>query len=476
VTRRRTETYRTYRGTDAQDPPPQLRPAGARTSPSAPRYVQYVPVRLVLWTLLLGAPVAAPAQDSAWGEVDRIAAIVGDVAIPFSRVQEQVNVLRSRGGQLPTDSTELHALWRDVLERIVDDELLVQQAQADTSIVIEDAAVQRAVDEAVRQVRQQFRSEVDYERQLRASGFGSLEEYRRWVTDQRRRDLLQDALVRRLRQSGQLKPIQPTQRELEEFYERVKGQQTARPATVTFRQIVVRPLPDSAALLTAYGLADSLARELRAGADFGVLARRFTQDEASRDQGGELGWFRRGRMVREFEEAAFALRPGYVSQPVRTPYGFHIIQVQRAEPAEVQARHILITPEITDADVAAARARADTVAAALRRGAPLDSLSRLHHDATEQAFVEDVARDSLFAEYQPAFEGATPGAILGPIETARPDARARFAVISFEAERPAGPYTFEELRDRIRNQLAEENGIRRHLQNLRNRTYVEIRL
>ncbi|HXV86551.1 MAG TPA: peptidylprolyl isomerase [Gemmatimonadales bacterium] len=432
------------------------------------------PARLLL--LLAVAPVPGAAQDSAWAPVDHIAAIVGDVAIPFSRVQEQVNILRARGGEMPTDSAGMDALRRDILERLIDDELLVQEAGRDTAIVIDDATLQRAVDDAVRQVRQQFRSEADYERQMQASGFGSLEEYRRWVTDQRRRDMLQDALVRRLRQAGTLKPVQPTQRELEEFYQRVKDQQGERPATVTFRQIVVRPLPDSAASLRAFLLADSIAREVRAGADFAVLARRFTADESSREQGGDLGWFRRGRMVREFEDAAFALRPGYVSNPVRTPFGFHLIQVQRAEPAEVQARHILIAPEITDADVARARSRADSVAAALRRGAPMDSLARLHHDATEQAFAQDVPRDSLYEDYRPAFENAQPGDILGPIEMARPDARARFAVIVLESQRPAGPFTFEELRDRIRSQLADENGIRRYLQTLRRKSYVEIRI
>ena len=409
-------------------------------------------------------------------EVDRIAAIVGDVAIPFSKVQEQINVDRSRGRELPTDSAGMRAVQLEILDRLIDDELLVQQAQTDTAIVIQDAEIQRAVDEAVRQVRQQFRSQVDYERQLQTSGFGSVDEYRRWVTDERRRDLLQDALMRRLQAAGTMKPIQPTQQELREFFERAREQQPPRPASVTFRQIMVRPRADSLALVRAFQLADSLAQAIRAGADFAIAARRFSDDEGSKEQGGDLGWFRRGRMVREFEDVAFALRPGYVSQPVATPYGFHVIQVQRVEPAEVQARHILIAPEITEANVLAARTLADTVAALLRRGASFDSLSRRYHDATEPTYVQDVPRDSLFAEYKPAFETATPGSILGPVEVPRPDAKARFVVVLFESERTAGPYTFEEVRDQIRSQLAYQNGVRRYLNDLRRRVYVDIRL
>lgn len=437
---------------------------------------------LVLWMGGVGgrglrAQDTALVADSGFVEVDRIVAIVGDVAIPFSRVQEQVNMRRARGQPVPSDSGQLRALWREIVESIVDEELVVQEAQRDTAIVIDDAQLQEAVDQTVRQVRQQFRSELEYERQLRASGFGSVEEYRRWITDQRRREMLQEALMRRLREKDALKPIQPTQQEINEYYQRVITEQPGeRPASVSFRQIVIRPLPDSAALVAAFRLADSLAREIRGGADFAVLARRFSQDPGSRDQGGELGWFRRGRMVREFEDVAFALRPGYVSNPVRTPYGFHLIQVQRAEPAEVQARHILITPEITDANVAEARARADSVVAALRRGAPFDSLHRLLHDPTEEAFAQDVPRDSLPPEYRTALEGRMPGDIVGPIELERSEGGSRYAVVLFESERAAGPLTLEEVRDRIRANLAQDNALRRYLRELRRRTYVEIRL
>ena len=86
--------------------------------------------------------------------------------------------------------------------------------------------------------------------------------------------------------------------------------------------------------------------ELRRGADFATAAKRFSQDPGSKDQGGSLNWFRRGVMVPEFERVAFALKPGVVSDPVESPFGFHIIQVERLQPAEVQARHILLVPTI----------------------------------------------------------------------------------------------------------------------------------
>jgi len=428
---------------------------------------------VVLCTAVCPGSAGLVAQELT--EIDRVVAVVGRVAIPYSRVEEALNVRRQQGEPIPSDPAGLARLRRTIVEDLVSEELLVQEAQADTAIRITDEQVQRSVEEFLRRVRTQFRSDVDFERQLQASGFGTMEEYRRWVTDQRRRELLQETLMQKLRQSGALRAVPPTDEELRAFYERVKDRQT-RPAVVSFRQVVVRPVPDSAAVDSAYRLADSLSQALRAGADFATLARRYSQDPGSREQGGELGYFRRGQMVPEFERVAFGLRPGHISPPVLSAFGFHVIQVQRSDPAEVQARHILIVPKVTEANVAAARVLADSLARLARAGASFDSLARIHHELSEQSFAQGAVLDSLPAVFRDAFAAAKPGDIVGPIAMERPDGATRFSVVRLEELRPAGPYTFEELRDRMRNQLAEEAALRRYLDGLRKRTYVDIRL
>ena len=83
--------------------------------------------------------------------------------------------------------------------------------------------------------------------------------------------------------------------------------------------------------------ADSLLAAIRKdGSDFAELARRFSQEPGASTSGGDLGWFGRGRMVKEFEEAAFALKPGEVSQVVRTQFGYHIIKVEDHRAAGVR--------------------------------------------------------------------------------------------------------------------------------------------
>jgi hypothetical protein len=88
-------------------------------------------------------------------------------------------------------------------------------------------------------------------------------------------------------------------------------------------------------------------------------------------------------MVKEFDAMMFALPVGRVSPVVETPFGYHIIRVDRAQPSEVKARHILIRPTVDSADVVRARLEVDSVRRALERGANFDSLAAVHHDKVE---------------------------------------------------------------------------------------------
>jgi len=421
------------------------------------------------------APSAHAAMPDSAIVVDRVLAVVGNRPILASQVDEELFSRQGQGQQLPEDPDSLEALRKQVVSSIVDEELLVQQAQRDTSIKVTDQEIADGVEQQVRKVRGNFSSEVDYKNELRKAGFETPEEYRRWLSDQQRRAAFQNRLIDKLRQEGKLKPVSPTEAEMRAYFDEQKGNLGNRPATISFRQIVITPHPSEAAKARTLAQADSIVLELRRGADFATAAKRFSQDPGSKEQGGSLNWFRRGVMVPAFERVAFSLKPGTISDPVETPFGYHIIQVERIQPGEVQARHILLIPEVDSTHVDSARALADSVRRLIQHGAAFDSLQRKFHDPSAEKQADNVPVDKLPEAYAKAIGEADSASVVPVFQLQGAGSRPQFVVLQVMGRRPPGDIRFEDVRDRIREQLGQQPAIRRYIDRLRQSTYVDVR-
>ena len=407
--------------------------------------------------------------------IDRVVAIVGDQPLLWSDILTAINQRRTQGLQVPADSAGQANLARTVLGELVDEEILVQKAK-ELKLEVTDADITAATDRQIKQVRSQFSSDEEYRNELKKAGLGSPEEYRKSLIEQYRRQNLQQKAFAELRKKA--KPVNVTDEEVTAAFERSRADLQKRPATVTFRQIIVAPHASAAAKAKAKARADSLLSEIRKGGDFEQIAKRESMDPGTKQLGGDLGWNRRGSgLVPEFEAMMFALRPGEVGPVIETAFGYHIIRVDRVQAAEVKARHILIAPVIDSADVAAAKVEADTVAAQWRRGVPYDTLVAKHHDPTEEKGVlQPFPRDSLPASYLAVLTGAKAGDITNPFRLANPRGQPKYAVLQVVTATDAGQYNQNEIRDQIRAQLSEERSIRQLLDDMRKQTYVAIRM
>ena len=118
------------------------------------------------------------------------------------------------------------------------------------------------------------------------------------------------------------KNITITNAQITDFYNRNKSL-FSTPAQVRARHILVKTKPE----------ANSIEAQLRSGANFAVLAQKYSVDPGTKDKGGDLGFFGQTQMVPPFANAAFSLKPGQISQPVQTQFGWHIIQVEDKRPA-----------------------------------------------------------------------------------------------------------------------------------------------
>jgi len=439
--------------------------------------IKHLVIVAALAPAVLGAQVPATAARSVPPSlpIDRVAAIVGDQPVLWTQVLTAINQRRAQGLQVPADSAGQAALSRTVLNDLVDEEILVQKAK-EMKLEVTDADITASADRQIKSIRAQFKSDEEYRAELRNAGLGTAEDYRKTLIEQYRRQNLQQKAFAELRKRA--KPVNVTDEQVTAAFERSRADLQKRPATVTFRQIIVAPKASAAAKARARGRADSLLAEIRKGGDFELIAKRESMDPGTKQLGGDLGWNRRGSgLVPEFEGMMFALRPGEVSPVIETAFGYHIIRVDRVQSAEVKARHILIAPAIDSADVVAARVEADTVAAQWRRGIPFDSLVAKHHDATEEKGVlQPFNRDSLPPSYQTALAGAKAGDITNPFQLTNPRGAPKFAVLQVVTAVDAGEYDPAEIREQIRAQLSDERSIRQLLDDLRKQTYVSIRM
>ena len=408
--------------------------------------------------------------------VDGVVAVVGTTPILRSDVEERLAQARAAGQKMPEDSASQRAMLRSILDAIIDEELLVQKAKEE-KVEVSDNDVNADVDKRMQTIRTRFTTEKEFRDELKKSGFGTVDEFRRWLMDQSRRSQLQQKLFEKLRTDGKITPAAVSNAEVDEFFNKNSSQLQKLPATVTLRQIVVAPKPTPRQDSIALAKAESLYVEIQKGGDFEQIAKRESMDPSTKELGGDLGWRRRGDFVPEFDRVYFALRPGVVSPPIKTVFGYHLIRVDRVQPAEVKGRHILIRPTIDSADVQRARALADSVVKLWRNGANFDSLVARYHDPSEEKIMPDAfPQAQLPKEYQEAIKGHKAGDILDPF-TIMDASRGvpKFFILDLTAVDSAREPTLADYRQDIRDRLTQQKGVRRYLDNLRKQTFVSIR-
>jgi peptidyl-prolyl cis-trans isomerase SurA len=166
-----------------------------------------------------------------------------------------------------------------------------------------------------------------------------------------------------------------------------------------------------------------------------------------------------------------------VSDPVETPFGYHLIQVERSQPAEVQVRHILIMPAVDSADADSARRVADRLHDLANNEASFDSLQRIWHDKGEEREVTSYPVDSLPAAYREAVKGIPEGKVapVFRLEAAVDPLRSKYALLLVTARIPAGEVRYEDVKERIREGLSDQLTQQRYIDRLRRATLVEVR-
>lgn len=231
-------------------------------------------------------------------------AVVNGVGIPESALDARLGPALEQAGD---DAQARISLARDVVLQLVREELVRQEVER-RDIAVTD----RDIEQSLNEIRARFPSSVEFTEALRQEGLdlGGL------------RDRIRQRLVEQEFRLSLIADRPVTAAEVRRVYRRTKGD---------FEEITVRHIlfsgqgGDKKALAEARGA----LKRIREGAKFAAVARSESDDTQTKPEGGALGTVRRGRFVPEFEKAAFALKPGVVSDPVRSGFGYHLILVDK---------------------------------------------------------------------------------------------------------------------------------------------------
>jgi peptidyl-prolyl cis-trans isomerase SurA len=409
------------------------------------------------------------------GLVDRVVAVVGDSVVLLSQLREEMRVVAQQPGvTVPTDPQELRGFMGDVLESLVNVQLIIQEAARDSTLIPDDATVDVQVQATIEQVMSGFQTTDEFSRALEEVGM-TPNEYRESLRARIRREQVQRLFLQRRLPS--VPAVAVTEEEMREVFQGQSAAMRQRPELLTLEQVLLAGSPSDSAWDEAKAEADSLKALLDEGADFVELATANTDEPGGDERGGDLGWFRRGVMLREFEDVAFGLPDGQVSEPVRTVYGWHVIKVERSRPGEIRARHILISPPVTQADLARARSLGGEIAQRIRDGEAMEPIHE-EYGNPDQPWTFSIPRTDIATQLPPGYGQAlslsSEGQVVGPFQTTLGN-QPYFSVVKVTEVRDAGAYTFEEVRDQIRTNLQQQKRVERLWEGLRSRYHVEIR-
>jgi peptidyl-prolyl cis-trans isomerase SurA len=274
-----------------------------------------------LSAVLVTAPLLAHAEL-----VDRVAAVVNNQVIAWSEVEQRAapELARVAAERDAARRGKLREqVMRAAVEQLVGEKLLELEVR-EFNIEVTDAELEVALED----VRRQNNVEPEQFAQLLAQEGYTPESYKAFMRKHLARLKLVNLKVR--------SRVKVSEEDLRAEYARFSRMEGEDPE-VHARHILVKVDPGAAeaAVKAAAAKAQELAAEARkAGVDFVELARAKSEGPSASD-GGDLGFFKRGMMVPEFDKVAFKLQPGEVSEPVRTRFGFHVIKVEERRAADV---------------------------------------------------------------------------------------------------------------------------------------------
>ena len=281
-------------------------------------------------------------------KLDGIAAVIGDYVILDSDIDKTLIDLKSQGA-----STEDISRCQ-LLGKLMEDRLYAHQAVQD-SLLVSDDQVNATSDRQIQQLSAQIGS---VEKMLKYYKKADLESFKAELFEINKLRMLSEKMQQKI--TGE---IQVTPEEVRQFFFKIpEDERPVFGAELEISQIVKQPEPSDAEKQKVIDRLNAIKQDVEENdASFNVKAILYSQDPGSKSKGGFYSMTRKTPFVKEFKDVAFSLQEGEISDPFETTFGYHIILVEKIRGQEVDLRHILLQPEISDEAMKNAATELDSI-------------------------------------------------------------------------------------------------------------------
>jgi peptidyl-prolyl cis-trans isomerase SurA len=403
--------------------------------------------------------------------LDRIVAVVGNQIILESELKAQLALYATQFGIDLKDQQRKKQIEAELLEQMINDNLLLIQAQKDTTIEVTSKEVENAVKEQLEKVKSQFSSEEAFGDQLKAEGLTE-NELKKKYREQIKKQMLIDRLI-----SRKLFKVSITTKEVKDFYQTYKDSIPDQPQSVKLSHILLEIKPSQGTLESLKKKAEMVLDKAKKGEDFTSLASKYSDDPTGKS-GGDLGFFKKGDMIEKFEKVAFALNPGEISDLVATEFGYHIIKVEEKKKDAVHARHILILIRSSKEDTIRVQSLADTLYHRLLEGAEFGEVAKEYSSDEESRKMGGELGWYPVAQMTPEFKEGVKDLKLG--EISKPiGSQFGIHLLKVLDRKEQRKLTLEDdwdiIKDMARRRKTNQE-VEKWVEKMRQETYVEIRL
>ncbi|MEK9583442.1 MAG: peptidylprolyl isomerase [Flavobacteriaceae bacterium] len=288
------------------------------------------------------------AQSTRRVKIDGVTAVVGDYVILDSDIEKLKVDIENQGAAAGEISD------CQLLGKLMEDRLYAHQAVQD-SLLVSDTEVNATSDRQIQQLASQIGS---VEKVLEFYNQPDLQSFKDELYDINKLRMLAEKMKMEI-----VGEVEVTPEEVRQFFYEIPI--TKRPvfgAELEIAQIVKQPKPSEEEKRRVIQRLEQIRQDvIENGSSFSVKAILYSQDPGSKSSGGAYSMTRETPFVKEFKDVAFSLREGEISEPFETDFGYHIILVEKIRGQEVDLRHILIIPEISNEQITAAQNQLDSI-------------------------------------------------------------------------------------------------------------------